>query len=186
VPEAPVTRREGKAGGIPVRHWTNEGPVKAGDFAPAVAPEKSAALGKHLGELGGPRARIAADPAWGFGKETEASDDVRVGRRHPPGGRSPPGSGEMIRKNGCAIACPNWRGVYTDAIRRESRSWREVVRSFPAIGPSGKSRAPNRRRVLPDTAFMTAVLGKVVVEPSSRWRDARWKSCTPSCSVAPS
>ena len=35
-PEAPVIRREGKAGGIPVRHWTNDGPARPGDFAPAV------------------------------------------------------------------------------------------------------------------------------------------------------
>jgi hypothetical protein len=53
--EAPVSRKMGKHGGIPVRHWENEAAPRPGDFAPAVVGEEveiSAMFGGS-GTLGG-------------------------------------------------------------------------------------------------------------------------------------
>ena len=158
VPEAPVTRREGKAGGIPVRHWTNEGPTKPGDFAPAVAPEKSAALGKHLGELEA-RVRGSDRPGVGFGKETEASM-MFGGAGDNAGEPIPAWIREMIRKR-VRDRLPELEGVYADAIRRNPDLRGKLFVRF-RIDPSGKvQNAEPADGSFPDVAFVNAVLGKV-------------------------
>lgn len=158
VPEAPVTRREGKTGGIPVRHWTNDGPARRGDFAPAVAPEKSGAFGKHLGELEA-RVRGSGRPGVGFGKETEASM-MFGGTGDSAGEPIPAWIREMIRKR-VRDRLPELEGVYADAIRRNPDLRGKLLVRF-RIGPSGKVQsAEPADGSFPDTAFVNAVLDKV-------------------------
>jgi len=160
VPEAPVTRREGKAGGIPVRHWTNEGPAKPGDFAPAIAPENSAAFGKHLGEL---EARVRGSgsgrPGVGFGKESEASM-MFGGTGDSAGEPIPAWIREMIRKR-VRDRLPELEGIYADAIRRNPDLRGKMLVRF-RIDPSGKvQHAEPADGSFPDAAFVNAVLAKV-------------------------
>jgi len=158
VPEAPVARKEGKAGGIPVRHWTNEGPAKPGDFAPAVAPERTAALGKHLEELEG-RVRRSGRPAVGFGKETEAPM-MFGGTGETAGEPIPLWIRDMIRKR-VRDYLPELEGVYTDAIRRNPDLRGNLLVRF-RIDPSGKiQRAESADSSFRDAAFVNAVLEKV-------------------------
>ncbi len=158
VPEAPVTHREGKAGGIPVRHWTNEGPAKPGDFAPAVGPEKSAALGKHMGELEA-RVRGSGRPGVGFGKETEASM-MFGGVGDTAGEPIPAWIREMIRKR-VRDRLPELEGVYSDAIRRNPDLRGKLFVRF-RIDPTGKVQsAEPADGSFPDTAFVNAVLAKI-------------------------
>jgi len=158
VPEAPVTRREGKAGGIPVRHWDNEGPARPGDFAPAVAPENSGAFGKHLGELEA-RVRGSGRPGVGFGKETEASM-MFGGAGDSAGEPIPAWIREMIRKR-VRDRLPELEGVYADAIRRNPDLRGKLSVRF-RIGPSGKvQHAEPADGSFPDATFVNAVLDKV-------------------------
>jgi len=158
VPEAPIARREGKAGGIPVRHWSNDGPAKPGDFAPAVAPENPGVFRKHLENLEG-RVRASGSPSVGFGKETEAS--VIFGG---PGDTAeepiPAWIREMIRKR-VRDRLPELEGVYADAIRRNPDLGGKLLIRF-RIDPSGKiQRAEPADGSFPDTAFVNTVLDKV-------------------------
>jgi TonB family protein len=158
VPEAPIARREGKAGGIPVRHWTNEGPARTGDFAPAVAPENSAAFGKHLGELEA-RVRGSGRPGVGFGKETEASM-MFGGAGDTAGEPIPAWIRDMIRKR-VRDRLPELEGVYTDAIRRNPDLRGKLFVRF-RIDPSGKVQsAEPADGSFDDSAFVNAVLAKV-------------------------
>jgi TonB family protein len=158
VPEAPVARKEGKTGGIPVRHWTNEGPARPGDFAPAVAPERTAALGKHLEELEG-RVRRSGRPAVGFGKETEASM-MFGGTGETAGEPIPAWIRDMIRKR-VREYLPELEGVYTDAIRRNPDLRGRLLVRF-RIDPSGKiQRAESADASFRDAAFVNAVLDKI-------------------------
>ncbi len=158
VPEAPVTRREGKAGGIPVRHWTNDGPARPGDFAPAVAPERTAALGKHLEELEA-RVRASGRPGVGFGKETEASM-MFGGAGDTAGEPIPAWIREMIRKR-VRDRLPELEGVYADAIRRNPDLGGKLLVRF-RIDPSGKVQgAEPADGSFSDTAFVNVVLAKV-------------------------
>ena len=158
VSEAYIARKEGNAGGIPVRHWTNEGPANPGDFAPAVAPENTAALGKHLEELEG-RLRRSGRPVVGFGKETEASM-IFGGTGENPGEPIPAWIRDMIRKR-VRDYLPELEGVYTDAIRRNPDLRGKLLVRF-RIDPSGKiQRAESADMSVRDTAFVNAVLEKV-------------------------
>ena len=158
VPEAPVARKEGKTGGIPVRHWTNEGPARPGDFAPAVAPERTAALGKHLEELEG-RVRRSGRPAVGFGKETEASM-MFGGTGGTAGEPIPAWIRDMIRKR-VRDYLPELEEVYTDAIRRNPDLRGKLLVRF-RIDPSGKIlRAESADASFRDAAFVNAVLDKI-------------------------
>lgn len=158
VPEAPVARGEGKAGGIPVRNWSNEGPVKPGDFAPAVAPERTAALGKHLEELEG-RVLRAGRSSVVSGKETEASM-MFGGTGESPGEPIPAWVREMIRKRVRGYL-PELEALYTDAIRRNPDLRGKMLVRF-RIDPSGRilEAGPAEER-FGDPAFVNAVLGKV-------------------------
>jgi TonB family protein len=158
VPEASVARREGKAGGIPVRHWTNEGPAKAGDFAPAVAPEHPGIFRKHLEDLES-RVRASGRPAVGIGKETEASM-MFGGAGDTAGEPIPAWIREMIRKR-VRDRLPELEGVYTDAIRRTPDLRGKLLVRF-RIDPSGRvQRAEPADGSFPDAAFVNAVLAKV-------------------------
>jgi len=158
VPEAPVTRREGRAGGIPVRHWTNDGPARPGDFAPAVAPEMSGAFGKHLGELEA-RVRGSGRPGVGFGKETEASM-MFGGAGDSAGEPIPAWIREMIRRR-VRDRLPELEGVYADAIRRNPDLGGKLLVRF-RIDPSGKVQlAEPADGSFPDSAFVNIVLAKV-------------------------
>jgi len=158
VPEAPVTRREGKAGGIPVRHWTNDGPAKPGDFAPAVAPEKSAALGKHLGELEA-RVRGSGRPGVEFGKETEASM-MFGGTGETAGEPIPAWIREMIRRK-VRSYLPELESTYSGAVQRNPELKGRLLVRFQ-VGPSGKvTRAESVQAAFGDAGFTAAVLEKV-------------------------
>lgn len=158
VPEAPVVRKEGKAGGIPVRHWTNEGPAKPGDFAPAVASERTAAIGKQLEELES-RVRGSGRPGVGFGKETEASM-MFGGTGESAGEPIPSWIRDMIRKR-VRDYLPELEGVYTDAIRRNPDLRGKLLVRF-RIDPSGKiQRVEPAEERFRDAAFVNAVLDKV-------------------------
>ena len=158
VPEAPIARKEGKAGGIPVRHWTNEGPARPGDFAPAVAPERTAALGKHLEELEA-RVRQSGRPGVGFGKETEASM-MFGGTGDTAGEPIPAWIRDMIRKR-VRDYLPELEEVYTDAIRRNPDLRGKLLVRF-RIDPSGKiQRAEPAGEPFRDAAFVNVVLDKI-------------------------
>jgi TonB family protein len=158
VPEAPIERKEGKAGGIPVRHWTNEGPAKPGDFAPAVAPERTAALGKHVEELEA-RVRRGGRPMVGSGKESEASM-MFGGTGGTAGEPIPAWVRDMIRKR-VRDYLPELEGAYTDAIRRNPKLKGKMVVRF-RIDPSGKvPLAVSVESSLEDGAFIAVVLEKI-------------------------
>ena len=158
VPEAPVTRREGRAGGIPVRRWTNDGPAKPGDFAPAVAPEHAGIFRKHLEDLEG-RVRTSGRPAVGFGQETEASM-MFGGAGDAPGEPIPAWIREMIRKR-VRDRLPELEGVYSNAIRRKPDLHGKLLVRF-RIDPSGRvQRAEPADGSFPDSAFVNDVLDKV-------------------------
>gem|GEM_PF-1368126 len=158
VTEAPVTRREGETGGIPVRHWTNDGPVRPGDFAPAVAPEHPGIFRKHVEDLEG-RVRTSGRPAVGFGKETEASM-MFGGAGDSAGEPIPAWIREMIRKR-VRDRLPELEGVYADAIRRNPDLGGKLLVRF-RIDPSGKVQlAEPADGSFPDSAFVNIVLAKV-------------------------
>jgi len=158
VSEAPVTRREGKAGGILVRHWTNEGPAKPVDFAPAVASEHPGMFRKHLEDMEG-RVRASGRPSVGFGEETEASM-MFGGAGDSAGEPIPAWIREMIRKR-VRDRLPELEGVYADAIRRNPDLRGKLLVRF-RIDPSGKvQHAEPADGSFPDTAFVNAVLDKV-------------------------
>jgi TonB family protein len=123
-----------------------------------VAPEKSAALGKHLGELEA-RVRGSGRPGVGFGKETEASM-MFGGAGDTAGEPIPAWIREMIRKR-VRDRLPELEGVYADAIRRNGDlKGRLLVRFW--INPSGRIvGAESVDEVFRDAAFVNAVLGKV-------------------------
>lgn len=160
VPEAPVARGEGKTGGIPVRNWSNEGPVKPGDFAPAVAPEGAAGVKRQLAELEGRvRGAAAGRSSVISGKETEASM-MFGGTGDGPGEPIPAWVRDMIRKRVRGYL-PELEGVYTEAIRRNPEIRGKMLIRF-RIDPEGKIRqADPAEESLGDAAFVSAVLGKV-------------------------
>lgn len=158
VPEAPVTRREGKAGGIPVRHWANEGPAKPGDFAPAVSSEQTGVFRKHLEDLEG-RVRASGRPAVGVGKETEASM-MFGGVGDAAGEPIPAWVREMIRKR-VRDRLPELEGIYANAIRQNGDLKGRMLVRF-RINPSGKIEvAESVEESFRNAAFVNAVLAKV-------------------------
>ena len=178
-PEAPIVRKEGRAGGIPVRTWTNEGPAKPGDFAPAVSSERtwtakspakpgdfapaisserSPALGKHLEELEA-RVRHSGRPAVGSGSETEAS--MMFGGTGTSGNEQiPPWIRDMVRKKVRGYL-PELEAAYSAAIRRNPALKGKLIVRF-RIDPSGKvPRAVSMESSFEDGAFIAVVLEKI-------------------------
>jgi TonB family protein len=157
-PEVPVARREGKAGGIPVRHWTNEGPAKPGDFAPAVASENPGIFRKHLEDLEG-RVRASGRPTVGVGKETEASM-MFGGAGDATGEPIPAWVREMIRKR-VRDRLPELEGIYAKAIHQNGDLKGRMLVRF-RINPSGKIEVAEAvEESFRDAAFVNSVLTKV-------------------------
>jgi TonB family protein len=155
---APVALGDGKAGGIPVRRWANDGPARPGDFAPAVAPEQAGVFRKHLEDLEG-RVRGSGRPAVGFGKETEASM-MFGGAGDAPGEPIPAWVREMIRKR-VRDRLPELELVYANAIRQNGDLKGRILVRF-RINPSGKIEvAQSVEESFHNAAFVDAVLVKI-------------------------
>ena len=157
-PDAPVVRKEARSGGIPVRTWTNEGPAKPGDFAPAVTSERDAAAGKHLAELE-ERVRLSGRPGVGSGSETEAS--MMFGGTGTTGNEQiPPWIRDMIRKKVRGYL-PELEAAYSAAIRRNPALKGKLIVRF-RIDPSGKvQRAVPMESSFGDGVFIAVVLNKI-------------------------
>jgi hypothetical protein len=158
VPEAPVARGKGTPGDIPVRQWNSEGPGRPGDFVPAVAPDRTAALGKQLEELEA-RVRASGRPGVGFGRETEASM-MFGGTGGAAGEPIPAWIRDMIRKR-VRDYLPELEGAYTDAIRRNPDLRGKLIVRF-RIDPSGRiQRADSVGGNVQDPAFVNSIMGKI-------------------------
>jgi outer membrane biosynthesis protein TonB len=157
-PDAPVVRKEARAGGIPVRNWSNEGPAKPGDFAPAVTSERDAALGKQVAELE-ERVRLSGRPAVGSGSETEASM-MFGGVGTSANEQIPPWLRDMIRKKVRGYL-PELEAAYSAAIRRNPALKGKLIVRF-RIDPSGKvPRAVPVESSFEDGDFIAVVLNKI-------------------------
>ena len=157
-PDAPVIRKEGRAGGIPVRNWTNEGPAKPGDFTPSVTSERDAATGKQLADLEA-RVRLSGRPAVGSGGETEASM-MFGGVGTSANEQIPPWLRDMIRKKVRGYL-PELEAAYSAAIRRNPTLKGKLIVRF-RIDPSGKvPRAVPVESSLEDEDFIATVLKKI-------------------------
>ena len=158
VPDAPVARKTGKAGGLPVRHWENEAAPRPGDFAPAVAPEKSMALAKHVDDLEG-RVRRSGSPAVGTGTESEASA-MFSGVGSSSDAAIPPWIRDMIRKKVRGYL-PELEAAYSAALRRNPKLKGKLMVRF-RIDPSGKiQRADSMESSFQDDGFIATVLEKI-------------------------
>jgi hypothetical protein len=154
IPDAPVARREGDAGGIPVRNWA-EGPAKPGDFAPAASLGSTEALGKQVEELEA-RVRRTGRPAVGSGGDGEGSM-MFGGKGGGAGEAIPPWLRDMIRRR-VRDFLPELEAVYSDAIRRNPELRGRLFVRF-RIDPSGKvQRAESAGGDLRDPAFVNTVL----------------------------
>lgn len=131
--EAPVSRKMGKHGGIPVRHWENEAAPRPGDFAPAVAPENKSLL-RQISDLEG-KVRTSGVPGVGVGEEVEIS--AMFGGSGTLGGDPiPPWIRDMIRKI-VQGHLPELEALYSAAFRRDPAIRGRLLIRF-RIGPSGK------------------------------------------------
>ncbi len=159
VPDAPVARKTGKTGGIPVRHWENEASPRAGDFPPAVAPEKNLLLGKQLEDLEN-RVRKSGHPGVGVGNEAEAS--VMFGGVGSSAGEPiPPWIRDMIRRKVRGYL-PELEAAYNTALRRNPELKGKLLIRF-RIDASGKiQQAEPTEASFRDATFMTAVVEKVL------------------------
>ena len=160
-PDAPVIRKEGRAGGIPVRNWTNEGPAKPGDFAPSVTSERDAATGKQLADLEA-RVRLSGRPAVGSGGETEASM-MFGGVGTSANEQIPPWPRDMIRKKVLGYL-PELEAAYSAAIRRNPTLKGKLIVRF-RIDPNGKI----QRADLVESSFQDGVFIATVLEKIRHW-----------------
>jgi len=160
VPDAPVARKGGDVGGIPVRERTSEEAAKPGDFLPAGVPGGTAALGKQLEDLEA-RVRRSGRPGVGIGSETEASMMYGgKGAAAGGGGGIPAWLRDMIRKR-VRDSLPELEAVYNEAIRRNPDLRGRLLVRF-RIDPSGKvQRAESVEGDFRDPAFVNAVLEKI-------------------------
>lgn len=158
VADAPVSRKTGKAGGIPVRQWENEASPRPGDFPPAVAPEKNLLLGKQLEDLED-RVRKAGHPGVGVGNETEASM-MFGGTGSAAGEPIPPWIRDMIRRKVRGYL-PELEAAYSSALRRNPGLNGKLLIRF-RIDASGKiQQAEAMEASFRDAPFMAAVMEKV-------------------------
>jgi hypothetical protein len=155
--EAPVARKTGKPGGIPVRRWETEGNPRPGDFAPAVAPENKALL-RQISDLEG-KIRASGVPGVGVGGEAEVS--AMFGGTGDPGGDPiPPWIRDMIRKR-VRERLPELEALYSAAFRRDPAIRGKLLVRF-RIDPSGRVvRAEHGGATLQDVKFMESVLAKI-------------------------
>jgi len=157
VPEAPVSRKTGKLGGIPVRHWENEANPRPGDFAPAVAPENTALL-SQISDLEG-KIRGTGVPGVGVGGEVEVS--AMFGGTGMVGGDPiPPWIRDMIRRR-VREHLPELEALYSAAYRRDPTIRGKLLVRF-RIDPSGRVvRAEPGGTLLQDDTFVENVLTKI-------------------------
>ncbi len=156
--DAPVARKTGKAGGLPVRHWENDASPRPGDFPPAVAPEKSHLLGKQLEELEG-RVRKSGHPGVGVGNEADASM-MFGGTGSAAGEAIPPWLRDMIRRKVRGYL-PELEAAYSEALRRNPGLKGTLLIRF-RIDASGKiQRAESGEASFRDAVFTAAILEKV-------------------------
>lgn len=158
VPEAIVTRKEARTGGIAVRNWDNRAEPRPGDFAPAVAAETSAELRKQMAGL---ESRMLRSGISGLGSGEAADGMVTIGGAGRQGGDPiPPWIREMIRAKVRAYL-PELEAGYSTAIRRNPNLKGKLLVRF-RIDPSGKVlRAVMVESSLEDGAFNDAVLEKI-------------------------
>jgi hypothetical protein len=157
VSEAPVSRKTGKPGGIPVRHWETGADPKPGDFAPAVAPENKALL-RQISDLEG-KIRASGVPGVGVGGEAEVS--AMFGGIGDAGGDPiPPWLREMIRKR-VREHLPELEALYTAAFRRDPAIRGKLLVRF-RIDPSGRVvRAEHGGSPFRDVAFVESILARI-------------------------
>jgi hypothetical protein len=157
VPDAPVSRKTGKFGGIPVRQWENETNPRPGDFAPAVAPENKALLGQ-ISDLEG-KIRAGGVPGVGTGGEVEIS--AMFGGTGTGGGDPiPPWIRDMIRRR-VREHLPELEALYSAAFRRDPAIRGKLLVRF-RIDPSGRVvRAEPGGSPLQDDRFVESVLTKI-------------------------
>jgi len=157
VPDAPVTRKMGKPGGIPVRHWETGAAPRPGDFPPAVAPENKALLGK-ISELEG-RVRSGGVPGVGTGEEVEISS-MFGGSGSAGGDPIPPWIRDMIRRRVQGYL-PELEALYSSAFRKDPSIQGKLLVRF-RIDPSGRVvRAESGGSFLVNDRFLQSVLTKV-------------------------
>ena len=155
--EAPVSRKEGKPGGIPVRQWETASAPRPGDFAPAVAPENKALL-RQISELEG-KVRADGIPGVGAGEEVEVS--AMFGGSGSSGGEPIPSwIRDMIRKRVQGYL-PELEALYSSAYRRDPAIRGKLLVRF-RIDPSGKVvLAEPGGSSLRNDAFIETVVAKV-------------------------
>lgn len=156
--DAPVARKTGKAGGLPVRHWENEASPRPGDFPPAVAPEKNLLLGKQVEDLED-RVRKSGQPGVGVGNEAEASM-MFGGTGSAAGEPIPPWIRDMIRRKVRGYL-PELEAAYSLALRRNPGLKGKLLIRF-RIDASGKIQlAEAMEASFRDAPFMAAIMEKV-------------------------
>jgi hypothetical protein len=157
VSEAPVTRKTGKPGGIPVRHWEIGTNPRPGDFAPAVAPENKALLGQ-ISDLEG-KIRASGVPGVGVGGEVEVS--AMFGGTGTAGGDPIPSwIRDMIRRR-VRERLPELEALYSAAFRRDPAIRGKLLVRF-RIDPSGRVvRAEHGGSPVQDDRFVESVLTKI-------------------------
>lgn len=158
VPEkAPVSRKLGEPGGIPVRHWETSSAPSPGDFAPAVAPENKF-LRRRISELEG-RVRSGGIPGVGAGEEVEVSA-MFGGSGSSETEPIPAWIRDMIRKRVQGYL-PQLEALYSAAFRRDPALRGKLLVRF-RIDPSGKVvLAESGGSSLRSDAFVETVLTKV-------------------------
>jgi len=157
VSEAPVSRKTGKPGGIPVRHWETGANPRPGDFAPAVAPENKALL-RQISDLEG-KIRAGGVPGVGVGGEVEVS--AMFGGTGTAGEDPiPPWIRDMIRRR-VREHLPELEALYSAAFRRDPAIRGKLLVRF-RIDPSGRVlRAEPGGSPLQDDTFVESVLTKI-------------------------
>jgi hypothetical protein len=157
VSEAPVSRKTGKPGGIPVRHWETGANPRPGDFAPAVAPENKALQGQ-ISDLEG-KIKAGGIPGVGVGGEVEVS--AMFGGTGAAGGDPiPPWIRDMIRRK-VREHLPELEALYSAAFRRDPAIRGKLLVRF-RIEPSGRVvRAEHGGSPLQDDTFVESVLTKI-------------------------
>jgi hypothetical protein len=155
--DAPVSRKMGKPGGIPVRHWETGGNPRPGDFAPAVAPENKALLGQ-ISDLEG-KIRAGGVPGVGVGGEVEISS-MFGGTGTAGGDPIPPWIRDMIRRR-VREHLPELEALYSAAFRKDPSIRGKLLVRF-RIDPSGRVvRAEHGGSPLQDDRFVESVLTKI-------------------------
>jgi hypothetical protein len=133
IPDSPVSRKAGKPGGIPVRHWKTDVAPRPGDFAPAVAPENKSLL-TRISELEG-KVRADGVPGVGVGEEVEVSA-MFGGSGTSEVDPIPPWIRDMIRRRVRGYL-PELEAAYSAAFRRDPAIQGKLLIRF-RIDPSGK------------------------------------------------